>query len=1440
MKLSKSLSDVEAILSKHRTLKDYIDETGEKFILASTLLGILVAPSPVAALAALGAGVGIQSFKFSRLFEWIPEKLNYWNKGKELAVIERYEQATLVNMIVLHLAIKEAVKSITSEYIKFYEIKLLKLDEEKKVNKDIIKEFEKIDEEIKKAEFEVENYDTHKAIEEYTSIIWEPYLTILYTYVSEGKGIKTFIAELKNKLVNKTFITYQSFLVHLSLQFPEFSKWVDLNQQNNIIENQNLILKQLEAQSTLATKHEEYIKIQKEFNRKTTSILKKIVSVKDLNFEESTGFKNLISRNDFFLRKLDRIEELYKKDKLSHIEAHHKGISSFLIENLINDEDLGDIVYPKNEDIYIPQGFKAIYYNRHLHQKKILLDEFWASSNIVKEENVGKFLMNELIDPENSFKPIIILGNPGAGKSMLSKIFAARLLESADFVPFFIRLRDVTLSDTSPNNHINDGIKNTLTGSYSVDWISWAREFPNRISTIVLDGFDELLRATQTEINNYISKIKELQEKAFRDYGIVTRVILTSRLTVMQDVEIPQKTTIIRLDSFDKKRVNTWIEKWNGYQKKNKSFPFAIPDNYSLNELAAEPLILFMLAIYDFDNSALQNSVSEEKYFNQSKLFDKIFEKFTRRQLEKDENYQKLSPQNKYKHQKVFRLRLGVISLLMFLKDLDYKETQRLKEELGAFGLGGEDAQPNLIFKGFFFIHRNKSTEYSGTEAYTFEFVHKSFGEFLAADFMLRVMRERFDEDGLNEYLVKDDTIRFCWSFNWLHKHYNVTKLLFEQVDQVIVPEKKFKQQIITLIKKELKIINGTKINIFPISDINLIESKPVLEHLAIYSQNLILLWVALYKDEDINLNVYQVNDTIKNEFDFEKQDRTEINQNKAFWKKLTKLWELVGNKVAVAKLIEWVEVIEKEDTITLNFKNSKNENNFINCAKIACNDYEKLLGFDARVLSIEEIVEIINRKPEFLNSAIITINNNFNTLYVKDEQSLLGFIKDIKDDVLEKISVKEIIRLSENSHLYFPYLHLPFTFVVNNLYSKSTDYKELFNLSSIPYPLKSEGIIQRSIVKYIMETNLKQFGINRSMLFLEQIIDSNHIDSSDFSLFLKLFSYSAQDITVSSFDLYLKYLDILNKLLNQNVGKNEMISIKEIYEVGFNVISKKSIVSYGSYQFASSIILTVILLRQNISLDSTTLNLPDITFLYNYFDKIIISLSEYRKQDKGNYSHSSSFFLKFELLELIVIRLKQKVYTDRIRSLVIAIVQQELSYLPISINNASLHFSTTVYMPKFFDLMNLVLKDESLQYQLNFSFNNILEMYLNALKRIELRKEDFLKLLYQLVLNKNEINEEVIISSFIDFKKTIINKSKDDKRTQLQFAILVNAAGVDIRNTIEYPSELMNTLFSYYPNELFQELSNNFYYEIHSANYISPYLLRRSLLHREKFTRRR
>ena len=115
-----------------------------------------------------------------------------------------------------------------------------------------------------------------------------------------------------------------------------------------------------------------------------------------------------------------------------------------------------------------------------------------------KGEDVGKLLLEIITNPNSNLKPIVILGNPGAGKSMFSKMFTATLCDTADYIPFLVRLRDVASSSSNISEHINKGIAKTV-GLQEINWIEWAKLFKTRIPIILLDGFDELMQSSNIE-----------------------------------------------------------------------------------------------------------------------------------------------------------------------------------------------------------------------------------------------------------------------------------------------------------------------------------------------------------------------------------------------------------------------------------------------------------------------------------------------------------------------------------------------------------------------------------------------------------------------------------------------------------------------------------------------------------------------------------------------------------------------------------------------------------------------------------------------------------------------------------------------------------------------------------------------------------------------------
>ena len=87
---------------------------------------------------------------------------------------------------------------------------------------------------------------------------------------------------------------------------------------------------------------------------------------------------------------------------------------------------------------------------------------------------------------------MLLLGQPGAGKSVLTKVLAARL-PTADFLPIRVVLRDVDAT-RDLQGQIEDALRSAT--SEDLRWRDVAEAAGGALPVVLLDGFDELLQAT--------------------------------------------------------------------------------------------------------------------------------------------------------------------------------------------------------------------------------------------------------------------------------------------------------------------------------------------------------------------------------------------------------------------------------------------------------------------------------------------------------------------------------------------------------------------------------------------------------------------------------------------------------------------------------------------------------------------------------------------------------------------------------------------------------------------------------------------------------------------------------------------------------------------------------------------------------------------------------
>lgn len=520
--------------------------------------------------------------------------------------------------------------------------------------------------------------------------------------------------------------------------------------------------------------------------------------------------------------------------------------------------------YPTRDESYVPQAYRlASYDDASMHLER---DDAWTGRPLA--EDLGRFLVRYLESAYSTQRPLLILGHPGSGKSMLTRVLAARLA-----YPSYTTVR-VELRDADPRKGIQEQIQAQIrvdTGE-DVSWTRFARVLPSP-PVVILDGYDELLQATGSVHADYLDQVRQFQERE-ADLRRPVRVIVTSRITLIDKVSVPRGTSIVRLEEFDEQRRDAWTAVWN---KRNGRYfaeadvrPFQLPANPGITELAAQPLLLLMLALYD----SADNQLSGQPDIDQTRLYHELLTRFIRRELDKDaEGFRKLPAAGQQARLTREMERLGVAAIGMFNrqalvvrrdeldKDLRYFSAQQYRPEAGLRPL----SQADLLLGSFFFIHesRSRSSEGIGDQAAglaAFEFLHKTFGEFLTADFILRQVVAQAETvahmanvpslaDPLRQRLESLEKTWFgCLVHTPLHTQPNVLTLLREWGGHRLAADVQSRTDLLTaldtIVLAQLRgLLTATTLPDLVGQDRDMpYEPLPALGHIAIYSLNLILL----------------------------------------------------------------------------------------------------------------------------------------------------------------------------------------------------------------------------------------------------------------------------------------------------------------------------------------------------------------------------------------------------------------------------------------------------------------------------------------------------------------------------------------------------------------------------------------------------------------------
>jgi hypothetical protein len=345
---------------------------------------------------------------------------------------------------------------------------------------------------------------------------------------------------------------------------------------------------------------------------------------------------------------------------------------------------------------------------------------------------------------------LLLLGHPGSGKSVLTRFLAARL-SATGFLPVRVELRQVP-TELDLQAQIEFAVRNTI--GEEVSWSRLVESAGEALPVVMLDGFDELLQTTGAAQHGFLVRVREFQNREAIQ-GRSLAVIVTSRIAVADHARIPQGTFAARLEPFSDNQVAAWLNVWNrsNHEQLKERELLPLPTHIALNhkELAEQPLLLLMLALYDAETNILQKKRAE---LSRTELYRRLLTEFARREVTK---HTEALPELEIELAAEAELRrLSVAAFAMFNRRSQWVSESDLDRDLSAlFGENGdvtshesvrtELTSAQVAISRFFFIHTAQATS-GGRQLQTYEFLHATFGEFLVARLVCQVLSEELAE----------------------------------------------------------------------------------------------------------------------------------------------------------------------------------------------------------------------------------------------------------------------------------------------------------------------------------------------------------------------------------------------------------------------------------------------------------------------------------------------------------------------------------------------------------------------------------------------------------------------------------------------------------------------------------------------------------------------
>lgn len=355
------------------------------------------------------------------------------------------------------------------------------------------------------------------------------------------------------------------------------------------------------------------------------------------------------------------------------------------------------------------------------------------------------FLAGYLTSPRAVTMPLVVLGEPGSGKSKLAQVLAARLPE-ADFLPVLVELRAV-----AAESMIQEQIEQAIYAGPGerVSWHDLAEAAGGALPVVILDGFDELIQAAATSRYDYLEQVRDFQHRQAQA-GYPVAVIVTSRTVAADQARFPAGTVTVQLQPFTENQIRSWLAVWEHHNAAGLAArglcPLPAPTALAHGDLARQPLLLLMLALFDAADNSLQRARGP---ISRADLYERLLTEFARRETSKTPAHRALPAPRQHLLAERELQRLSIVALAMFARGRQSASEAELSHDLRLLFPGDDSsADPDTGLSPaqraagrFFFIHRSEARSH-GDRARSYEFLHATFGEFLVARLALGALRD--------------------------------------------------------------------------------------------------------------------------------------------------------------------------------------------------------------------------------------------------------------------------------------------------------------------------------------------------------------------------------------------------------------------------------------------------------------------------------------------------------------------------------------------------------------------------------------------------------------------------------------------------------------------------------------------------------------------------